>query len=478
MANPSEDAQGEPDPPALSARSGARRGWQVGGRRLVGALVLGLVGLSTLTTLLDSRADLGLGSILLLYLLLVVIVAVVGGPAAGLSAAVAADLLVNWYFIPPYHTLLVDRRDNVVTLLVFVAVAGTVAALVEVAARERAAAGRSQAEASVLAGVAAAPIETSDPVAVLEHIRTQFEMTSVALVEGTGAEQRHVAAVGQPAQGRAALDLPMLAGMRLVAHGPASIGADRRTLTRLGLAASRAAQGRALAAEAARAEHLAAVDRVRSALLAAVGHDLRTPLAGIKAAVSGLRQPEVEWTPEQSRDLLATIEDSADRLDALVANLLDMSRLQAGALSVALQPVSVEEVVVRAALEADATVTIDVAEDLPPVRADPGLLERVVANLVDNARRFSPPGRPVELRASLEDDGVRVRVVDHGPGVPASALEQVFTPFQRLDDRSSGGVGLGLAIARGFCEAMGVKLEPSATRGGGLTMTLSLPLHR
>lgn len=451
---------------------------RVGRRRVAGALVLGLIGLSTLTLLLDSRLNLSLGSVLLLYLLLVVIVAVIGGPAAGLSAAVAAVLLVNWFFVPPFHTLLVDRRDNVITLLVFLAVAGTVAALVEVAARERTAAGRSQAEASVLAGVAAAPVEASDPVDVLEHIRAQFSMTAVALVRGSDGGQQTIAATGAAGREQPALDLPLPDGMRLVAHGPASIGADRRALTRLGLAAARAAQGRELAAEAARAEHLAAVDRVRSALLAAVGHDLRTPLAGIKAAVSGLRQPEVEWTAEQRADLLATIETSADRLDALVANLLDMSRLQAGALSLALAPVGIEEVVVRAALQVEPGLHIDVAEDLPAVWADPGLLERVVANIVDNASRFTPTGQTVTLRAVTDGSRVQVQVIDHGPGVPAGALEQIFTPFQRLDDRSVGGVGLGLAIARGFCEAMGVDLTPSATPGGGLTMTLTLPVAR
>ena len=246
-------------------------------------------------------------------------------------------------------------------------------------------------------------------------------------------------------------------------------------------AAGRAWETQRLAREAARAEQLAETDRVRSALLAAVGHDLRTPIAGIKTAVSGLRQADVTWQPEEEDELLETIEESADRLASLVDNLLAMSRIQAGALSVQLQPVSIDEVVSRALISLKATaVELDIPEDLPPVLGDEVLLERVIANLVDNARRFTPPDGAVRITAREATPGagrrqvVQVRVIDHGPGIPAEHWDEMFRPFQRLGDRTPGGTGLGLAIVRGLTEAMQGSVTPSATPGGGLTMQLDL----
>ncbi len=225
------------------------------------------------------------------------------------------------------------------------------------------------------------------------------------------------------------------------------------------------------------AQQLDEVDRLRSALLAAVGHDLRTPLAEIKAAVTTLRQTDVRLAPEDEAELLAGIERSSDSLSDLVANLLDLSRLQAGALSVDLQPTGLDEVVSRALLDRRfAAVTHDVADDLPMAYADAGLLERVVANLVDNAHRHSPSGRPVEVLGRVDDRVVRVAVVDHGPGVPEQDWDRIFRPFQRVGDQGpASSVGLGLAIARGFTEAMGGSVVPSRTPGGGLTMTVTLP---
>jgi two-component system sensor histidine kinase KdpD len=254
-------------------------------------------------------------------------------------------------------------------------------------------------------------------------------------------------------------------------------------------ARDRAANQRELAEQAARTRELAAEDRVRSALLAAVGHDLRTPLANVKAAVGSLRQPDVTWSPREHDELLATIEESTDRLTNLVTNLLDMTRLRADALTVRLGPVALDEVVARALLvEHGAHVETDVPDDLPPALADPVLLERVVANLVENALRFTPagervrilgepgPGEPGHRRAGEDGATVRLHVMDRGPGIPEQRREEVFAAFQRLDDRGAGShVGLGLAICRGFTEAMGGEISPSTTEGGGLTMTITLP---
>ena len=207
-----------------------------------------------------------------------------------------------------------------------------------------------------------------------------------------------------------------------------------------------------------------------------MSHDLRTPLASIKASCRSLRQTDVHWSAEDEAELLANIEQNADRLDALVGNLLDMSRLQAGSLAPFLRATAVDEVApvaLRGLDDADQLLII-VPDDLPLVRADPGLLERVLANLFSNALRHSPPDMRPMLRAREDGDRVVLDVVDHGSGVPAGLKEQIFEPFARLDERSPG-VGLGLAVAKGFAEAMGGTIVAVDTPGGGLTVRVTLP---
>jgi two-component system sensor histidine kinase KdpD len=213
-------------------------------------------------------------------------------------------------------------------------------------------------------------------------------------------------------------------------------------------------------------------------LLAAVSHDLRTPLASIKASVSSLRQDDVDWSAADEADLLATIEQDADRLDDLIGNLLDMSRLHTGSLQPFLRPTPVDEVAPAALLGLDRSsgLTLSVPENLPVVRADPGLLERVLANLFSNALRHSPPSQPPELRAAPAGDGrVALDVIDHGPGVADADKERIFEPFVRID-RHTSGVGLGLAVAKGFADAMGGSITAADTPGGGLTITVTLPV--
>lgn len=234
----------------------------------------------------------------------------------------------------------------------------------------------------------------------------------------------------------------------------------------------------ALAEEAARAAPLAAANKMRTALLAAVGHDLRTPLAAAKAAVSSLRARDIDLVPADQEELLATADESLDSLAGLVDNLLDMSRLQAGALVLDLRTVEVEEVVGRALADvgvAAVEVTVDLPPDLPGLRCDPGLLERVLVNLILNAVRYAPTDEPPRITADAADERIRIRVIDRGPGIPVTDQEHVFRPFQRLGDTdNSTGLGLGLALARGLTEAMGGTLQPQPTPGGGLTMTVDL----
>jgi two-component system, OmpR family, sensor histidine kinase KdpD len=438
-------------------------------------------GMAALTALLaPARPSVSLASVALLYLVPVVAAAVLGGVWPALAAAVAADLLVNFFFIPPYHTFVVESRDHLIVLVVYVLVAAAVSVAVEVAARQRERAARRETEAALLARATAEPVAEQSLSRLLDQIRITFGMAAVALLESDAAGERTVAAVGQPPPARPALSAPAGDGLRLAAWGPDVFAEDRRTLERLAAAAARTLEARRLADQAAEARNLAEVDRVRSALLASVGHDLRTPLAGIKAAVSSLRQPDLRLPPAAQAELLATIEESTDRLDALVDNLLSMSRLQAGVLSVHPRPVALDAIVAEALLHiprGHPIVEVDIPDDLPLACADPGLLERVVANLIANARTASPPDEPIRLSGDATADQVRLQVIDHGPGVPAADRDRIFEPFQRLHDRSSvTGLGLGLAIARGFTEAMAGTITPTDTPGRGLTMTLTVPI--
>ncbi|MFD8014849.1 sensor histidine kinase, partial [Streptomyces sp. NPDC059762] len=225
------------------------------------------------------------------------------------------------------------------------------------------------------------------------------------------------------------------------------------------------------------ARKLAEGNKIRTSLLAAVSHDLRTPLAGIKASVSSLRSDDVEWSEEDRAELLEGIEAGADRLAHLVGNLLDMSRLETGTVTAVIRETDLDEVVPMALLGVpEDSVALDIPETLPMVAVDRGLLERAVANIVENAVKYSPPGAPVLVAASTAADRVELRVVDRGPGVPDEAKDRIFGAFQRYGDAPRGeGVGLGLAVARGFVESMGGTVVAEDTPGGGLTMTIGLP---
>ena len=446
-------------------------------RRGLGLLLVALA-LPVLTGVLVAiRGDVDLASVLLLYLFAVVVISVIGGLVGGVAAAVVSFLLANFFLTPPYHTFHVEGRDSVIALVVFLLVAVTVSVLVDVSARSQAAAARSEAEATLLGRVAAEPLTESSVEDVLTEVATLFGLTSVALVERRNDTDTVLARLGPAFTGSGTVSVDAGGDRLLLGDGRDLFAEDRRLLRNLAHAASRALDAQALAGEASRAQELAEVDRLRSALLAAVGHDLRTPLAGIKAAVTTLRQPEVQIAPADRAELLATIERSADRLADLIANLLDLSRLQAGALRIDLRAVPVDEVVARALIERHLGDVVNAVDDgLPMVLADPGLLERVVANLADNAHRHATAGSRIEVLAGCTETAVEISVVDQGPGVQEIDWPRMFVPFQRLHDRSTDvGVGLGLAIARGFTEAMGGTLEPAHTPGGGLTMTVTLP---
>ena len=310
--------------------------------------------------------------------------------------------------------------------------------------------------------------------------RETFSLTSVTLFERTDHGWALVASAGPPCTQPGEADTRVPAGERrvLALCGQPLEAEDQRLVgafaAQVGLVQDRIR----LTEEAAEAAPLAAANRMRTALLAAVGHDLRSPLAAAKASISSMLSSDVHLDDHDRHELLVTADQSLDRLTALVENLLDMSRLQAGALSLHPEPVRLDEVVARALddLGADASpVLVDLPEDLPEAYADVGLLERVLANVIANAQRFSPAAHPPLVTASKLGDRIEIRIVDRGPGIPEADRDRVFLPFQRLGDTdNTTGVGLGLALARGLTEAMDGTLEPEETPGGGLTMVVGL----
>jgi two-component system, OmpR family, sensor histidine kinase KdpD len=451
-------------------------------RRQVAGAVIGALVLPLLTLIMAGARDtLELQTALLLYLLTVVAIAAVGGVLPALVASVAAFLLANWYFIPPIHQWTIHEGKDLIALVVFLLVAGVVSGFVHFAARRSAEAARGRAEAETLARLGGQLMAEEDPLPhLISTLRTTFGLRAMAVLQRSGdgwvVETSAGAPVPQsPEEGD--LSIPIDAEMQLVVVGPGLPAEDLALLQAFTGQLALALERRQLRAEAAVAAGLAEASDLRAALLAAVSHDLRTPLSSIKAAATSLLQQDVDWTPEATHELLATIDEEADRLNTLVGNLLDMSRLQSGALQLAMRDVGLEEVVpaaIKGLGERGNTVDVRVDETLPRVRADAALLERAVANIVDNALAWSPD-KPVRVEGGAIAGRVDLRIVDRGPGIPADQRDRVFLPFQRLGDQSNGsGTGLGLAVARGFVEAMGGEITVEDTPGGGLTMVVSL----
>ena len=444
-------------------------------RQLAGA-ALAVAGLPALTALLVAwRGHLNLSDDLLIYLVAVVAVTVVGGFWPAVFAAVAASLLLNWYFTAPLHTFTIAEPKNLLALVLFVTVAVAVSSVVHLAARREADAARSAKETASLLALAQTVLGGADtPADVLDHL-TASHGGHAELLERVAGRWIRVASSGAADQDASVIRFEVRPDLALEVRGQAA-SATASLLAGYTAQAVAALDRARLRTQAAQAEALAEGNRMRTALLAAVSHDLRTPLASIKASVSSLRQTDVHWTEEDEADLLANIEQNADRLDALVGNLLDMSRLQTGSLAPFLRAIAVDEVapVALRGLDGGDALQIVVPDDLPLVRADPGLLERVLANLFSNALRHSPPDSPPALLAREHGDRVVLEVVDHGAGVPGDLKERIFEPFLRLEERSPG-VGLGLAVAKGFAEAMGGTIAAVDTAGGGLTMRVTLP---
>ncbi|MET8151710.1 DUF4118 domain-containing protein [Actinoplanes sp. NPDC049668] len=447
-------------------------------RRRIAGFAAVLLGLPALTVVLRAAPSMSLTNDILLFLAAVVAVALIGGLWPALLAAVGGSLLLNWFFTPPVGRFTIAEGTNLLALTIFVVVAVAVSWVVDTAARKTRQAAQASAEAQTLATVAGGVLRGARPLtALLERLQETLNLNAVTLRErGTV-----VATVGDSpcTPDDADQDVTVDADLTLLLRGHPLAASDRRIVEAFAAQAALALRQERLAAEAAAAKPLAEADKMRTALLAAVSHDLRTPLAAAKAAIAGLRADDVAFDEHDRAELLATADESLDKLHRLVANLLDMSRLRAGAVGVNAIDIGAEDIVPRALddLGPDGhRVTMRVPDDLPAMHADPGLLERILVNLIANALRHSPADHPPVITASSLGDTVELRIIDRGPGIPHDRWDDVFMPFQRLGDRDNDtGVGLGLALSRGLTEAMGGTLAPDETPGGGLTMIISLP---
>ncbi len=433
---------------------------------------------------------LGVGGESALFFVGVLVVALLGGVAPAALSALLSGLLLNYFLIEPRYTFTIAEPDNAITTVVLLVVAVAVAALVDSAAKRTREARRASQEAELLALFAGSVLRGADLDTLLERVRETYSQRAVSMLRVTEDDSAGeiIACVGvDPSVDVDTADTAievgddefwmLLAGRKLAAR-------DRRVLGSVAKQAAGLVKQRELTEEAGKAEAIAQADELRRSLLSAVSHDLRTPLAAAKAAVSSLRSDDIDFSAEDTAELLATIEESIDQLTALVGNLLDSSRLAAGVLRPEQRRVYLEETVQRALLGISKGLTGFRRRGLDRVKvevgdavamADGGLLERVLANLIDNALRYAPDS-PVRVTAGQVGDRVLIAVIDEGPGIPRGTEEQLFAPFQRLGDHDTSiGVGLGLSVARGFVEAMGGAISSTDTPGGGLTVEIDLP---
>ncbi|GAA1625855.1 DUF4118 domain-containing protein [Georgenia ruanii] len=457
-----------PDMPLRPLRTAA--GW-----------VLAVVGPALLTGALHlAHSQAGLSTELALFLALTVVVALIGGLWPALASAVLAFLTVNYFFVPPTGRLTVADPVNLLALAVFVLVAAAVASVVDRAGRRTAQAAQARAEATALAEISRSVLSGEDTArALVARLRETFNLAAVSLLAEDDGGWRTVAEDGAeparvPEEAETVVDIDP--GRVLALRGRVLAAADRRVLEAFAAQAHNVLEYRRVREQAAQAQVLEQAEATRTALLAAVSHDLRTPLATIRAAIDGLLAPGLHLSAADTAALAGTVGEATARLERLIDNLLDLSRLQTGSVRPVVRTTSLEEIVPLATEGYAAAVDVDVPETLPLVQTDPGLLERVVANLVSNAVRHQPPGAPVRVTASATQQHLEVRVIDTGAGLDEEKKEHMFEPFQRLGDASSDGLGLGLAVAQGLAAAVGAELVAEDTPGGGLTMVLTIPL--
>ncbi|MFF2318277.1 DUF4118 domain-containing protein [Arthrobacter sp. NPDC058097] len=492
--------------------TGRRRERDLGRTRVTVGLILAVVLPVVLQLVLGLNPEPNVATAVLVQLTGAVTVALIGGLWPAVLAALISSLLVNYFSTPPVGTLTISDPQNVLALLVFVGVSAAVAVVVDLAARRSKEAARARAEATTLSDLTRGAASSEDTVTgLLQQALDVFSVRGAALYgtdtrDARAATNWQLLASAGEIPGAAATDAAspapaenvapaayrtenteqIDAATRLILFGRALPASDRRLLGAFGVHLAAQLERQQLATSRREVLRLAEGNAMRTSILRAVSHDLRTPLAGIKLSAGMLLQPGQHYAPDQQHELLQTIDECADRLDLLVGNLLDMSRITATATKPLLKPLRWYEVLPAALHTIPAgRVRTELPPNMPEIDADPGMLERVIANIVENAVKYAPESDIVLVGTagglSTENLNGRpageLRVIDHGQGVPAESVMAMFQPFQRLDDvPQATGVGLGLAVAKGFTEAMGGTLTAEQTPGGGLTMIIRLPL--
>jgi two-component system sensor histidine kinase KdpD len=467
------------------------------GPRVVVGYAVALGGTAAATAaLLALRQDVSTTNVVLVFLVVVVAAAANGGLGPGATAAGLGFLAFDLLFLPPYGHVKVHDRQDYLSLAVYLLIALVVSALVSTRERRQAEAERRERETRTLYELSSRLLVHDSLQATLEQVastvRSLFALQGCAvLLAGEDGRQRTVAVDGDVADdpARRRLNVPLrtsggpVGAIVLVAEDARPLQLDeqeRRVLNAFANQAALAVERDRQQEERAQARALAETDRLRTALLNSVSHDLRTPLSSIKASASSLLDQDVQWSPQQRREFLETIDQETDRLTRLVHNLLDMSRIEAGALDPRLVETALPDVtgpVVRLARsKSSQPIEVDIPDDLPAVLVDPVRLDQVLTNLLDNARRYAG-GQPVTVQGRAANGRVELRVVDHGPGIPEAERERVFDQFYRLGRNGRtppDGTGMGLAISRGIVEALGGTIRVEDTPGGGATFVVSL----
>ncbi|MDQ4501747.1 ATP-binding protein [Sinomonas sp. ASV322] len=481
--------------PAPEHRLGLAQLGMLDRRRTLWGLALAVVLPSAVEAIVVASGYHNVAMTMLVQLAAAVAVAVVGGLWPAAFAAVVGAVLLNYFSVDPIGSFHIADPQVVGELAIFLAVACAVGVAVGAATRRYEQATRAQSDARAMAELARGMLGSGGSLEdFLERVRAALGLRAVTLLDrrepgtplevGPGWEVVASAGKAPPVTLPAADDVVVAdEDYTLLAGGRALEPAERRMMEAFGAYLVAIRQGRQLASSREANRRLEEGNKIRTSILRAVSHDLRTPLSGIKLSVSSLRQPGVDFAPEDRAELLATIEDYTDRLSVLVGNLLDMSRISADSVTPLLRPVRWREGIPSWPGDVAARIEDRVADGGPTVVADPVLLERIVANLVENAVKHAPDS-PIELEAGFGEPGPdgggtgELRVIDHGAGIPPEQLFAVFSPFQRVSDSGgqASGIGLGLAVAKGFAEAMGGGIVAQRTPGGGLTMRVVLPL--
>lgn len=459
--------------------------------------LLSIGGVVVITLLLTRLTPLHETNIALIYLLVVLISATTVGLVPAILASVLAFLAFNFFFVPPLHTLVVATPEDFVRLLTFLAVAVVTSTL---ASRARAQADTAQRSADELASLyglsqalsAEVTLERVLPLLAETTVRlVNVPMCSVLIYDENGfLAERTVAGTPPPPPTRT-LDTFLRAGPRVLGVLRVAQRSMREELSateqkRLETIAAQLVlvlERAQLAEEAARMRAQAEAERVKGALLSSVSHDLRTPLAVIKGAVTNLLDESVAWDVATRHELLNAVDTETDRLNRLVGNLLEMSRIESGALHPARDWHDIAELLADVAERMRArftehSVTLSAPPDLPLVQISYTQIDQVLTNLLENAQKYTPPGTPIELCAELADDAIRITVRDYGPGIPAGMHSRIFEKFVRAaaPERHADGTGLGLAICKGIIEAHGGQIWAEAAPGGGAAFVFTLPL--